>query len=160
MKVFSIPARRDGPPPATAPVMPLEGLPAAAHSEPQSELARYAYGFTDQKPSWRFWAIQLAMLAFVIWTLATTPAPAAHCRAGQLWRIRLGECVGLHSRLAAEIWRSPRRIAYREVVPAPAPAPPPVEDDDRTWYIEITKLPPDEPDRSAGIEALKKALAK
>jgi hypothetical protein len=130
------------------------------NDEPRSELARYAFGYSDQKPSWRFWAIQLAMLAFVIWTLATTPAPASHCPFGQLWRVRLGQCVGLHSRLAAEVWRSPRHIAYREMVPAPAPpsAPAPVEDDDRTWYIEITKLPPDEPDRAAGIEKLKKAL--
>jgi hypothetical protein len=133
----------------------LPGRAAAGLLRPDAQGTRAGGG-----PQY-FWAIQLAMLAFVIWTFATTPASAAHCRAGQLWRIRLGECVSLHSRLAAEVWRSPRRVAYREVAPAPAPPPvsAPAEDDDLTWYVEITKLPPDEPDRSAGIEKLKRALA-
>jgi hypothetical protein len=120
-------------------------------NEPRGELARYAFGYSDQKPSWRFWAIQLAMLAFVIWTLATTPAPAAHCRFGQLWRVRLAQCVGLHSRLAAEIWRSPAR-------PRPAVQAPPADAGDASWYVEIVLPPPPGDERAIGLGALKRAL--
>ena len=35
--------------------------------EPRGELARYAFGFTDKKPGWTFWAIHAGMVAFIIW---------------------------------------------------------------------------------------------
>jgi hypothetical protein len=46
--------------------------------EPRSKLARYAYGYSDEKPGWLFWAIHVGMIAFIIWTFATSPAPACH----------------------------------------------------------------------------------
>lgn len=39
--------------------------------EPKSELARYAFGYSDKKPSWRFWLIQGALTAFCIWQIFT-----------------------------------------------------------------------------------------
>jgi hypothetical protein len=94
--------------------------------------------------------IQLAMLAFVIWAFSTTPAPA---RCFSVWHYPRPQ-AGCTVRPWAH------RIAYREVVPAPAPAPvpAPVEDDDRTWYVEITKVPFDDDGRAAGLEALKRAI--
>jgi len=35
--------------------------------EPKGELARYAYGYSDQKPGKLWWAINIAMVAFVIY---------------------------------------------------------------------------------------------
>ena len=35
-------------------------------AEPKSKLARYAYGYSDEKPGWLFWAIHAAMVAFII----------------------------------------------------------------------------------------------
>ena len=37
--------------------------------EPKGELARYAFGYSDKKPGWLFWAIHAAMLAFVLWRM-------------------------------------------------------------------------------------------
>ncbi len=34
---------------------------------PQSELSRYAFGWSDKKPSWTYWLIVGGMLVFVIW---------------------------------------------------------------------------------------------
>jgi hypothetical protein len=36
--------------------------------EPKGDLARYAFGYSDKKPGWLFWAIHAGMLAFVLWT--------------------------------------------------------------------------------------------
>ena len=47
-------------------------------SEPRSELARYAFGYSDKKPGWLFWLIHLAMVAFVLWTMLGGHAQA-HC---------------------------------------------------------------------------------
>jgi hypothetical protein len=33
--------------------------------EPKSELARYAFGYSDKKPGWLFWAIHAAMIAYI-----------------------------------------------------------------------------------------------
>ena len=35
-------------------------------NEPQGELARYAFGFSDKKPGKLFWAIHAAMLAVIV----------------------------------------------------------------------------------------------
>ena len=35
--------------------------------EPKGELARYAFGFSDQKPGWLWWVIHAGMVAFVVW---------------------------------------------------------------------------------------------
>lgn len=37
-------------------------------NEPQSEHARYAYGFTNKKPSWRWWIIQAIMVAIALYS--------------------------------------------------------------------------------------------
>lgn len=34
--------------------------------EPRSELARYAYGYSDKKPGWTYWLIVLGMVAFCL----------------------------------------------------------------------------------------------
>jgi hypothetical protein len=36
--------------------------------EPKGELARYAYGYTDKKPSWRWWIIQAIMVAIALYS--------------------------------------------------------------------------------------------
>ncbi len=36
-------------------------------SEPKSELARYAFGYSDKKPGWSYWIILFAMVLFVLW---------------------------------------------------------------------------------------------
>lgn len=38
-------------------------------NEPKSELARYAFGFSDKKPGWTFWGIHIGMVLFIIWSL-------------------------------------------------------------------------------------------
>jgi hypothetical protein len=37
--------------------------------EPQSDLARYAFGYSDRKPGWLFWAIHVAMIVGVLYML-------------------------------------------------------------------------------------------
>lgn len=70
----------------------------------------------------------LALVA-ILALAAPPPAAAAHCPHGQLWRIRLGQCVSLSSPLA---------YAYesRRIVPVA---------EKKDWYVEITKLPLDPP---------------
>lgn len=34
--------------------------------EPKSELARYAFGYSDKKPSKAFWIIHIIMVIFII----------------------------------------------------------------------------------------------
>ena len=67
--------------------------------------------------------------------LIAASAPAAanwRCPHGQLYRIHLGQCVSLSSPLA---WNFGRNRVQRYVMPAP----------DRSWYVEITRMPPDVP---------------
>jgi hypothetical protein len=52
---------------------------------------------------------------------ATFPAAAAHCPQGQLYRVRLHECVDLHSRLALAYERPPPRPAPKRPPARPAP---------------------------------------
>jgi hypothetical protein len=47
-------------------------------TEPRSELARYAFGYSDRKPGWLFWLIHLAMLAFIAWAVFSGNAFACH----------------------------------------------------------------------------------
>lgn len=37
--------------------------------EPRSELARYAYGYSDKKPGKVFWLIHLGMIAYVVYNM-------------------------------------------------------------------------------------------
>jgi hypothetical protein len=37
--------------------------------EPKSELARYAFGYSDKKPGWLFWAIHAAMIAYIAFAM-------------------------------------------------------------------------------------------
>lgn len=37
--------------------------------EPHGELARYAFGYSDKKPSRVWWAIHIAMVMFILWTM-------------------------------------------------------------------------------------------
>ncbi len=32
---------------------------------PKSQFARYAYGYSNEKPHWSFWAIYAGMIAFI-----------------------------------------------------------------------------------------------
>lgn len=55
--------------------------------EPKSELARYAFGYSDKKPGWLFWAIHAAMIAYIVFSAigaahATTRAELACMRDG------------------------------------------------------------------------------
>lgn len=46
------------------------------HKQPQSQIFRYAFGYSDEKPHWSFWAIIVAMVAYVL-ASAITISPAA-----------------------------------------------------------------------------------
>jgi hypothetical protein len=47
--------------------------------EPKGELARYAFGYSDKKPGWLFWAIHVGMIAFILWVLLHGGPASAHC---------------------------------------------------------------------------------
>lgn len=34
---------------------------------PRSQLARYTFGYSDEKPHWSFWLMIAGMVAFVLW---------------------------------------------------------------------------------------------
>ena len=36
---------------------------------PQSDLARYAYGYSDKKPGWSYWLVLVGMVGFIIWKI-------------------------------------------------------------------------------------------
>lgn len=40
---------------------------------PKSDWARYAYGYSDKRPGFAFWAIHAGMVAFIIWQIGTQP---------------------------------------------------------------------------------------
>ena len=86
-------------------------------SEPRSELARYAFGYSDKKPGWLFWLIHVAMVAFVLWTMLGGHAQA-HCYS--IWKYPNAQRCGGGNRPSVV------RIAKRETVPVvvpPAPGP-------------------------------------
>lgn len=41
------------------------------HDEPRSELARYAFGYSDRKPTLAYWLIHAGMIAYVAYKLVT-----------------------------------------------------------------------------------------
>lgn len=41
------------------------------NKEPRGELVRYAFGYSDKKPGWAWWAIHAGMLAFVLYNMVT-----------------------------------------------------------------------------------------
>lgn len=59
--------------------------------EPRSQLCRYAFGYSDEKPHWSFWLFIAALVAFVLYN-AITPANAIDCQtakgAGHPWAWR------------------------------------------------------------------------
>ena len=82
-------------------------------SEPRSELARYAFGYSDKKPGWLFWLIHLAMVAFVLWSFLGGHAQAQpHCFS--IWHFHERQRCGGNNRPPVV------SIAKRETVPAPA----------------------------------------
>lgn len=87
-------------------------------SEPRSELARYAFGYSDKKPGWLFWLIHVAMIAFVLWTMLGGHAQA-HCYS--IWKYPNAQRCGTST--------TPRLllggIAKRAAVPVGRTQPPP-----------------------------------
>jgi hypothetical protein len=87
--------------------------------------------------------------AVFLLALAATPAVAAHCPQGQIWRIRLDQCVDASSWLARPYVRQtrPRPTAVHHVadadappypLPPPAPQPPalpPAPSDDQATLV-------------------------
>ena len=66
-------------------------------SEPRSELARYAFGYSDKKPGWLFWLIHLAMVAFVLWAFLGGHAQAQpHCFS--IWHFKNAQRCGGNNR--------------------------------------------------------------
>jgi hypothetical protein len=47
--------------------------------EPKSELARYAFGFSDKKPGKLFWAIHAGMVIFIVWSFWSQAHAAEMC---------------------------------------------------------------------------------
>ena len=80
--------------------------------------------------------------------LMAAPAAAWTCPHGQMLRVHMHKCVGLTSTLA-------RHFEGRRFVRA-APAP----DNDRDWYVEITKLPPltEDEQRADAVKKLEEEL--
>jgi hypothetical protein len=82
-------------------------------SEPRSELARYAFGYSDKKPGWLFWLIHLAMVAFVLWAMFGGHAEA-HCYS--IWKYPEAQRCGGSNRPPVV-----KGIARRMTVPAVLP---------------------------------------
>ena len=61
------------------------------------------------------------LLLAAIGLAALTPAEAARCPHGQILRVSMNRCVGLHSKLAAGFVRS--AVAYTHVRASSSPAP-------------------------------------
>lgn len=80
--------------------------------------------------TWREHGLRLprAAVAFLCAFVAATPATAAHCSPGQIWRIRLDQCVGAGSALARPYVHQARfrPPAVRHVADADPPPPQPV----------------------------------
>ena len=51
---------------------------------PRSELARYAYGWSDKKPGWAYWLIIGGMFAYVIYHIATLGSTLAVVKTNQI----------------------------------------------------------------------------
>jgi hypothetical protein len=48
--------------------------------EPKSELARYAFGYSDKKPGRLFWAIHVGMVAYIALAMIHPAFAGTHCR--------------------------------------------------------------------------------
>lgn len=46
-------------------------MPRTPDGGPKSSLARYAFGWSDQKPDMTFWAIVASMFLYVVYKFAT-----------------------------------------------------------------------------------------
>jgi hypothetical protein len=123
--------------------------------EPKGELARYAFGYSDKKPSLLFWVIHAAMLAFVVWAIFISPAYSAGCHHYSTWKYP---------------WPQKCFTAY-----APSSLKRRADEQSHDWSVEITKLPPSwnideprievtvpatvqDPDRDRALEELKGKL--
>jgi hypothetical protein len=80
--------------------------------------------------------------------LAASPAIAAHCPHGQLWRVRMDKCVSLSSPAALAYARPlPRRQRIKIVLPAdPEPPIAPIEVHMQDVDPDITDIPLTDPD--------------
>lgn len=90
----------------------------ASTDEPKSELARYAFGYSDKKPGWGYWLIHLAMLAVII--LLAFMSYASACHRFSVWK-----------------YPFPQRCSVRPVSYIAPPAP----DKDRSWFVDIAPEP-------------------
>jgi hypothetical protein len=124
------------------------------NDEPKGELARYAFGYSDKKPSMVFWAIHAAMLAFIVWAIFISPAHSATCHRYSTWHYP---------------WPQKCYTAY-----APSSLKRRADEQSHEWSVEITKLPPawvdephievtvpatvQDPDRDRALEELKGKL--
>jgi hypothetical protein len=86
-------------------------------------------------------------LLCAIMALASTPATAAHCPFGEIWRVHLNQCVDIGSALARAYVRPPHRILHlpvRHVADAdqpPYPLPPSTPRDDQAAADDAFLLP-------------------
>jgi hypothetical protein len=101
-----------------------------------------------------------ASAAVLLLALTATPASAAHCDKGQIWRVHLDQCVDIDSVLARayvhQVRRAPRPLLRRvadeqsrndsapppaEPPPAPTPAPPqPYFEDTRVGSMPLPDI--------------------
>jgi hypothetical protein len=116
-------------------------------NEPKGELARYAYGFSDKKPSRLFWIIHIAMVIYILWYGI---AHAAICHHYSRWHYPWPQHCGRGGTGIRMALKMPQPSAMRVQAPPSAP-------EDKSWYVEITKVPPD-PDRDAAINKLKEIM--
>jgi hypothetical protein len=88
-------------------------------------------------------------LLCVIMALASTPATAAHCAQGEIWRVHLDQCVDIGSVLARAYVRPPHRIVRSPVrhvadadqAPYPSPSPASEPHDDQATVDDTFLLP-------------------
>jgi hypothetical protein len=95
--------------------------------------------------------------------LAASPALAAHCPHGQLWRVHMGKCVSLSSPAALAYEGPTHWMRQRIQVNPPADVEPPLKPGDISLTLpdpdpEIVDIPLTDPDPAA--MALKQQLDK
>jgi hypothetical protein len=88
-------------------------------SEPRSELARYAFGYSDKKPGWLFWLIHLAMVAFVLWAFLGGHAQA-HCYS--VWKYPHAQRCGGSNRPPVVMSIAKRMTVPVAALPTPGPS--------------------------------------
>ena len=83
--------------------------------EPKSELARYAFGYSDKKPGLLSWLILAAMFAFVLWAMLS---PAFACHRFSVWKYPYPQRCSVTTHVAIETPPLPPKnpcIAYPEM---------------------------------------------